>query len=86
MDDKRTEEIQKEQENKSYNEKASFMDRQEIDLPIKIEREQKIAELKAELNSLYLRIKANQTEYSVLTRNYTELLKALEIEITKTNF
>ena len=62
------------------------MDRPEINLPIKIEREKKIALAKEELNALYLKIKVNQTEYSVLTRNFTELLKALEAEITKPNF
>ena len=62
------------------------MEPPKIDLPIKIEREAKIAEIKMALNSLYLRIKANQTEYSVMTRDYTERIKELEIELTKTNF
>ena len=57
-----------------------------INLPIKAERDAKIAELKAKTNSLYLRLKANHLEEGVMTREYVELLKELETVIIQTNF
>lgn len=58
----------------------------EVNLPYKTEREAKIAEIKGEINALYLKLKVNQTEFSVLSRKYAELLKELEIKLIEPNF
>lgn len=58
----------------------------DIDLPMRTEREAKIEEIKSRINALYLKLKLNQSEFSVLSREYTTLLKELELLIIQVNF
>lgn len=58
----------------------------DINLPIKIEREEKIAQLKIRANEKYLQIQESTRYLEDLNKEYVKILKEIEIEIIKPNF
>lgn len=58
----------------------------EVNLPLKTERDAKIDSLKNRANALFLKLKLNQTEFSIMSREYIQILKELELEVIKPNF
>lgn len=51
-----------------------------------LERDRRISEVKAKANEIYLKLKENQEQFKALSKEYVDILKAIEIEIIKPNF